>query len=269
MMTPTKLQALWLIPVLSVAPLLHGCGTTTAPSSSTGTASDNSANPATTSSSSASGSNEADATPLPKELVKPASGKGNVQGKVLFNDKPAVNIEVTLSEKFSPFLGRSGKSYVARTDKNGDYVIKNVPPKEYEGLTARVFDTDSVIFIKSGFVEAKKYNVEAGKTLFVEPTHLFKSDLVITAPKAASTMASKQAAFKWKSYPDAAYYKISIYPDDMKSSSGVFQERVDGTSYQSEKPLPAGSYRLEVHAYNANDHELAESAEQYKFRISS
>src|SRR6188474_2782931 len=78
------------------------------------------------------------------EKVKPAPGTGNVQGKVLYNGAPVENIDVRLCETFSRFLsGCGGKIYTAKTDKDGDFVITNVPPKEYEGLTVRVFDTDS------------------------------------------------------------------------------------------------------------------------------
>src|SRR3982074_1634818 len=80
------------------------------------------------------------------EKVKPAAGTGNVQGKVLFNGKPVENIEVKLCETFNRFLGGcDGKTYTARTDKDGVYVIANVEPKTYEGLLARVFDTDSYV----------------------------------------------------------------------------------------------------------------------------
>src|SRR5688572_5579219 len=60
------------------------------------------------------------------EKIKPAPGTGNVQGKVLYNSKPAENIEVKLCETFSQYLGGcGGKIYTARTDKNGEYVITN------------------------------------------------------------------------------------------------------------------------------------------------
>ncbi|MEP6708433.1 MAG: hypothetical protein ABJC05_12980, partial [Pyrinomonadaceae bacterium] len=69
------------------------------------------------------------------EKVKPAPGTGNVQGKVLYNNKPAENIKVQLCETFSRFLGGcGGQIYTARTDKDGEYVITNVPPKSYEAL---------------------------------------------------------------------------------------------------------------------------------------
>src|SRR5215212_931509 len=116
------------------------------------------------------------------EKVKPAPGTGNVQGKVLYNGKPAENIDVRLCETFSRFLnGCGGKIYTAKTDQDGDYVITNVPPKEYEGLTVRIFDTDSYVFATTGIagISATKYKVVAGKTLFVTPTHLFKGDLKV------------------------------------------------------------------------------------------
>ena len=65
------------------------------------------------------------------EKVKPAPGTGNVQGKVLYNSKPAENIEVKLCEKFNQYFGGcSGKTFTARTDKDGEYVITNVEPKK-------------------------------------------------------------------------------------------------------------------------------------------
>ena len=128
------------------------------------------------------------------ERVKPAPGTGNVQGKVLYNNAPVENIDVRLCETFSRFLsGCGGKIYTAKTDKDGDFVITNVPPKEYEGLTVRVFDTDSYVFATTGVagIASAKYNVVADKTLFVTPTHLFKGDFQVTNPKAGSTVSGR------------------------------------------------------------------------------
>src|ERR1051325_7585576 len=104
------------------------------------------------------------------EKVKPAPGTGNVQGKVLYNGKPVEGIEVKLCEKFNRFFGGcSGQTYTAKTDADGDYVVANVPPATYEGLMARVFDTDDYIFATTGIVglSSAKYEVTADKTLFV------------------------------------------------------------------------------------------------------
>src|SRR5262245_66635130 len=114
------------------------------------------------------------------EKVKPAPGTGNVQGKVLYNSAPVENIEVKLCETFSRFMsGCGGKTYTAKTDKDGDFLIANVEPKEYQGLTVRIFDTDSYVFATTGIagISSAKYEFRADKTLFVKPTHLLKADL--------------------------------------------------------------------------------------------
>lgn len=220
----------------------------------------------TTSSSSAPPS---DASSSGVEKVKPAPGTGNVQGKVLYNSNPVENIEVKLCETFNRFMGGcSGQTYTARTDKDGDYVIANVPPKTYEALIAQVFDTDSYVFATTGIgISAAKYDVVAGKTLFIRPTNLFKSDLKIVNPKAGAKVISQGLQLKWDSYPDAAYYKFSIYADDSSITSPYINVRVDGTSVDLDKPLPKGTYRVQVEAYNSDDRKLSESPDDIKFTI--
>jgi hypothetical protein len=203
------------------------------------------------------------------EKVKPAPGTGNVQGKVLYNGKPVENIDVRLCETFSRFLsGCGGKIYTAKTDKDGDYVITNVPPKEYEALTVRIFDTDGYVFATTSFgISATKYNVEAGKTLFIDPTNLFKADLKLTNPKSGSTISGDAVEFKWDAYPDAAYYKLTLTPDNHQSESRFTNQRVDGTSFKSPKPLDKGGYQWKVEAYNSADKKLSESADDITFNV--
>lgn len=202
------------------------------------------------------------------EKLKPAPGTGNVQGKVLYNSKPVENIEVKLCETFSRFLGGcGGKTYTARTDKNGEYVIANVEPKVYEGLLAQVFDTDSYVFATSGIagLSSSKYEVSADKTFFVPPTNLFKSDLKTLNPKAGAKVSAQNLELKWESYPDAAYYKFSIYAEDPTITSPYINERVEATSFGIDKPLQKGTYRWQVEAYNNVDQKLSESSSDIKF----
>ena len=203
------------------------------------------------------------------EKVKPAAGAGNVQGKVLYNGKPVENIDVRLCEKFNRFLdGCGGKIYTAKTDKDGDYVITNVPPKEYEAITVRIFDTDGYVFATTSFgISATKYNVEADKTLFVDPTNLFKADLKLTEPKAGSSISGDAVEFKWDAYPDAAYYKLTLTPDEHLSESRYTNQRVDGTSFKVTKPLDKGGYRWKVEAFNSADKKLSESADDITFNV--
>jgi hypothetical protein len=204
------------------------------------------------------------------EKVKPAPGTGNVQGKVLYNDAPVANIDVRLCETFSQFLsGCGGKIYTAKTDKDGDFVITNVPPKEYEGLTVRIFDTDGYVFATTGIagISSQKYNVEADKTLFVRPTNLFKGDLQVTNPKAGSTVSGENLELQWQAYPDAAYYKFSLSPDEHLVTPPYINERVDGTSFKVNKPLEKGTYRFKIEAFNKSDRKLSETPDDIKFTI--
>jgi len=203
------------------------------------------------------------------EKVKPAAGTGNVQGKVLYNSKPAENIEVKLCQTFSRFLGGcGGQIFTSRTDKDGEYVITNVKPGTYEALTARVFDTDSYVFATSGIgISAAKYEVVADKTIFVTPTNLFKSDLKTINPKAGAKISGQSLELKWDAYPDAAYYKFSIYPEDSSTTSPYVNERVEGTTFSIDKPLQKGEYRWQVEAFNSTDRKLSESADDLKFTV--
>jgi hypothetical protein len=203
------------------------------------------------------------------EKVKPAPGTGNVQGKVLFNSKPAENIEVKLCETFSQYLsGCGGQIYTARTDKDGEYVITNVPPKTYQALTAKVFDTDSYVFATTGLgISSAKYEVVADKTFFVTPVNLFKSDLKTLNPKAGAKVSAEGLELKWEPYPDAAYYKISTYAEDASVTSPYVNERVEGTSFSANKPMPKGTYRFKVSAYNKDDRKLADNSDDIKFTV--
>lgn len=205
------------------------------------------------------------------EKEKPAAGKANVQGKVFFNEKPVADIDVKLCAKFNRFIGGcGGETFTTKTDPNGEYLIKNVPPGIYEGLTAKVFKTNYYVFATSGFVGSAKYQLDADQTFFAPDTNLFKSDLKLLAPKAGAKVGANNIEVKWDAYPDAAYYKFSIHADsatDAKTEYDFINKRVDGTSYTLEKPLSPGSYTVQVVAYNANDIKLSESADDIKFTV--
>src|SRR5256714_1077480 len=124
-----------------------------------------------------------------EEKEKPAAGKANAQGKVFFNGQPAPNIEVKLCEKFNQYFGGcQGQTFATKTDGNGEYLIKNVPPGIYEGLIAKVFDTPYYVFATSGFVGSAKYQLEADQTFFAPNSNLFKSDLKLSSPKAGAKL---------------------------------------------------------------------------------
>lgn len=204
------------------------------------------------------------------EKEKPAPGTGNVQGQVFYNSKPVENIEVKLCESFNQFVGGcDGESYTAKTDKDGYYVIKDVVPKTYQALLTRVFNTGSYIFATTGVagISATEYNITADKTLFIEPTHLFKVDLKLLKPPAAGKVSPQNLELSWEAYPDAAYYRFSIYPEDVSVTANYINERIEGTTFAIDQPLPKGTYRWVVEAYNSRDQKLAESADDIKFTV--
>jgi hypothetical protein len=249
--------------------LLAGCFVVLAASVLTGCKVENTNTSSATGTTNSSGSKSA-GVEAGVEKVKPAPGKGNVQGKVFYNSKPVENIEVRLCETFNQYFGGcGGKIYTARTDKDGDYVITDAEPKVYEGLLAKVFDTDSSVFATTGIagISSNKYEIVADKTLFVTPTHLFKGDLKLLNPKAGAKVSAQNLELKWDPYPDAAYYKFSIYPEEATVTSPYINERLDATSFAIDKPLEKGTYRWQVNAYNSDDRKLAESSNDIKFTI--
>ncbi|HZJ43394.1 MAG TPA: hypothetical protein VFD63_06475 [Pyrinomonadaceae bacterium] len=205
------------------------------------------------------------------EKEKPEPGKGNVQGRVLYNEKPVAEIEVKLCEKFNQFIGGcGGQTFITKTDQNGEYLIKNVTPRIYEGLLVKVFDSNYYVFATSGIVQTAKYKINADETFFAPDTTLFKSDLKLVSPKASAKVAANNIEFKWDPYPDAAYYKLSVYAD---SGSGAQPEydfigrKVEGESFTTDKPLTPGTYSIKLEAFNANEVKLAESSRDNKFTV--
>ena len=71
----------------------------------------------------------------------------------------------------------------------------------------------------------------------------------------------------WQEYPEAAYYKLSLYPSEASVTSPYIGQRVEATTFSADKPLPKGEYRLQLEAYNDSDQKLAESAHDIKFTV--
>ncbi len=198
----------------------------------------------------------------------PEAGKANIQGKVLFNEKPAPGVEVKLCAKFNTFSGCSGDEFKTKTDDKGEYLFKNIEPGEYAGLLARVFDTPMYIFATQSFgITSAKYKIEADKTFFAPATNLFKSDLKAVDPKSNVKVDAADLEIKWEQYENAAYYKFGLYPDESSVVSPYINQKAEGESFKIEKSLTPGKYRLKIDAYNANDIKLAQLKEDVEFTV--
>lgn len=257
-----------------VAFLLLGCKAAESLTANQGSnASNTSANKETAKSNSTTTQPNADGT-IPSgtgvEKEKPAAGKGNVQGKAMFNEKPAVGVQVKLCKTFNQFMGGCKDAVTTKTDDAGEYLLKDVTPGIYEALIVHVFDTPYYVFSTSGIMSAAKYNIEADKTFFAPDTHLFKNDIKVTAPKASAKVAPENVEVKWEPYQDAAYYKLSVYADTSTGAEAPYDyigRRVDDVSVVMDKPLKPGAYNVKVEAYNSNDRKLAQNSNDLKFSV--
>lgn len=211
--------------------------------------------------------NEEDST-SGEEKQKPAAGKGNVQGKVMFDKQPVEGIEVKICQNFSTILGISckGKTATVKTDKDGVFVLANLEPMTYGGLTAKVFKSNYYVYPQEGIMLPRSFEVEADETIFAPDIYLFKDDLKITNPKSGSKADAKNLELKWDAYPGASYYKVSLYPD-AGGTSPVSGDRVDDPSYTITDELTNGKYRIKVEAFNDDDRKLAESDDNIKFTV--
>lgn len=198
----------------------------------------------------------------------PEAGKANVQGKALYDGKPAADVDVQLCEKFSTFSGCGGKTYKTKTDENGEYLFENVEPMVYESLLVSVFKTRNSIFASTKFgITAAKYKVEADDTFFAPVTNIYKFDLKVENPKSKAKVDAKDFEIKWSAYENAAYYKLSMFAKDPKVSAPLVGEKVEGASFKVDKPLTNGEYRLRIEAYNADDIKLAQLDKDIEFIV--
>ena len=96
---------------------------------------------------------------------------------------------------------------------------------------------------------------------------MFKSDLKVQNPKPNGKADAKDFEIKWDAYPDAAYYKFGMYAKDPTVTAPYVNEKVEVTSFKTDKPLTDGEYNLKVEAFNANDVKLA-ATEFITFKVS-
>ncbi len=195
---------------------------------------------------------------------KPAAGKGNAIGRVLYDGKGAANIEVQLCEKIGFIGGCTGKSFGAKTDKDGFYIVDNVTPGSYS-LAVRIFTSNKFIYPTSGILSAATFNIEKDKSLDIRTVNLWKVDLQTTTPKNGATVNVAQPKFTWKSYPAASNYKVTV-----RAKSGIADSmdmETGETSIAAEKPLLNGDYKWSVEASNAQGVKIAETSSPSNFKV--
>ena len=208
------------------------------------------------------------ATPTPEKLKytgpKPEKGLGNVYGKITWNGAAAKGLDMLLCQDFNSFSGCKGQEYTVQTQTNGSYTFANVEPGTY-ALSVRVFNSDEWLYVTNGILSAADYEVEADKTLVIEPRSIFKLDLQPQKPAAHADLKSGERTFQWQAYESADYYQIYLTPDE---GEVIFiNERVEGTEIKADLPPINCEYRWSLEAFNAAGVKIAETSDYWKFVV--
>lgn len=251
-MQATKKQFIWLLALF----LLIGCGGGE-DGGENGRADSDSSND----SQSDAASNDDDLT---YDGADPADGTGNVYGEIRWNGTGAAGLEVELCADFSSFSGCGSKPVTGKTDENGRYLFKDVEPGVY-ALSVRVFDSDDWLYISSGILSSAEFEVEAGETLVIGVQNIFKLDVKLLEPTNGSKVAGQEVQLDWDDYPEADYYKVSMYPDE--GDAILIDKRVNESSLQVDLlPVNCG-YRWSVEAFSSDRIKISETAEQFDFVV--
>jgi hypothetical protein len=194
----------------------------------------------------------------------PVAGTGNVYGQIKWNSAGVAGIELVLCTDYSSFSGCSGESFRTETDDEGYFTFVDVEPDTY-AMLMRVFDTDEWLYMGSGLFSTADFEVAAGETLLVGVQNIFKLDLSATYPASAAAVSETEFLLEWAAYPDAAYYKIYLTPEE---GAAVFvDKRVDENSL-SVALLPVNcAYRWQLEAFNADRIKIAESGDYFTFEV--
>jgi hypothetical protein len=120
-----------------------------------------------------------------------------------------------------------------------------------------------MIYVTSGAITARKFAVEANKTLDIRPQSVYKLDLALGEPRQAAAVGTGTPALNWVAYPSADYYEVYLTP--ARGDTVLNNTQTRETSLAATGLLNC-EYRWRVSAFNAAKAKIAESAEQ-KFSV--
>jgi hypothetical protein len=201
---------------------------------------------------------------------KPSSGKGNIIGKVYWNDNPVKGAEVKVCEKFSTFGGCSGKEYDAKTDDEGVFFINNVDPGEYVVL-AKYPGEELWTYRTKGFGAAKD-EIVTGETCYVYKLDTIRSNLILKSPKNNANIETSTPTLEWQSYKEAEYYEVTLMYRLLSTTLTLGSDRETyvpnfDTGEKLPAPLQPGEYTWWVEAYNKNGTKLTQCRDHYYFVV--
>ena len=199
------------------------------------------------------------------DIPQPKSGTGSLAGRLLWNEAPVAGTQVKLCEQMDMFSGCQGQQYSAVTDKNGVYLLANVTPGDY-ALVFHSLDTDEWVYLTTSFSDAKKFTVEADKTLTLDDHNMVKYDLKPVYPTEKAQVSDAKPVLKWESYPGAAYYNVYVSPEDGLATI-LNIDNYDKNEISPDQPLLACDYTWKIEAFNAHGVRIAEYTDYFHFSV--
>lgn len=193
---------------------------------------------------------------------QPASGTGNVVGRLLWNGQPVIGLPVKLCDEIEFFGGCQGQEYETATDDSGVFLFADIPPMSY-GLTFHALESDDWMYFTSGILDARDFEVTAGDVLNVGDQNIVKFDIQSVQPAEESQLSEPRPMLEWEAYPEAAYYEITL--DSDRGYSVFLFEELEGTSISPTQDLLTCGYGWYVKAYNAQGVQIAETDGMWHF----
>lgn len=200
------------------------------------------------------------------DMIMPAPGTGNLEGKIYYGDEPLTKHKVKLCTTFDPYWsGCGGKTYKASTDAYGRYIFEGLKPGKYQGLLMRGGDGRGWVYATGWYgVGNAVIEIEDGKTTFWGRTQSTKDAIKLTAPKRNATVPLEGLEITWEPYENATRYMVTIdeefsmkKPQDYKYIHQSY-DKIEGTSYTIPLTLnPKSKYEIRMKAYDEAGRQLA------------
>jgi hypothetical protein len=199
----------------------------------------------------------------------PSRGKGNIIGKVYWNDTPVIGAEVKLCERFSTFGRCSGREYSTKTDAEGTFFINNVDPGEYVVLTRS--PGEELWTYRMEGLGALKDTIVAGETRSIRRLDTIRSNLIILAPE-ENAIVEETPVLAWQPYEEAAYYELHLTYNTLDEYLLTKKDckRVGSTFDTGESlsdPLRPGEYTWWLEAYNKNGTKIVRCSDYCHFTV--
>jgi len=199
------------------------------------------------------------------DIPQPKSGTGSIAGRLLWNEAPVAGTQVKLCEQMDMINGCQGQQFSAVTDKNGIYLLANVTPGDY-ALVFHSLDTNEWVYVTSSYIDAKKFTVEADKTVTLEDQNMVKYDLKPVSPVDKAQVSEAKPSLKWDAYPGAAYYNVYVSPDG-ELANILNLDNYTQTDISPDQALLACDYVWKIEAYNEHGIRIAEYDDYFHFSV--